>query len=61
MNRIINGNKKYLEYNYKKESEFEQDVIKNSKELFGKNTYYIDVKKLLKSKKIQGQFQMDIY
>lgn len=54
MNRIINGNKKYLEYNYKKESEFEQDVIKNSKELFGKNTYYIDVKKLLKSKKNSG-------
>lgn len=48
MNTIISNNKKYIEYEYKNESEFEKDIIKNSKELFGKNTYYIDVKKLIK-------------
>ena len=54
MKTIINGNNKYVEYIYKRESEFEKDVIKNSKELFGKNTYYIDMKKLLKNKTNSG-------
>lgn len=49
MKTIINEDKKYVEYIYKKESEFEKDIINNSKELFGKNTYYIDVKKLIKN------------
>lgn len=51
MNTIINGNTKYTEYNYKRESEFEHDIIRHSKEIFGENTYYINIKKLLKNKK----------
>ena len=54
MNTIVKGNKKFVEYIYKKESEFEKDIIKNSKELFGNNTYYIDIKKLIKSKTNSG-------
>lgn len=50
MNTIIQDNIEYTEYEYKDEEEFEKDIIKNSKKVFGKNTYYIDMKKLIKNK-----------
>lgn len=50
---LING-KEYCEYEYKDEKEFERDIVKNSKEVFGDKTIYIDVKKLLKGKYENG-------
>ena len=54
MNTIIIGDKKYEEYVYKREEEFEKDIISKSKELFGEKTYYINVKKLIKNDKNSG-------
>lgn len=53
MEILLNG-KKYIEYQYQKEEEFEKDIVKNSKALFGEKTIYIDVKKRLKSKYRNG-------
>lgn len=41
------NNKKYVEYHYDLESEFERKVFDNYKALFGSNTVLLDVKKLL--------------
>lgn len=45
MNKILVGNKNFSLYEYTEESEFERDVVNNSKEIFGDNTIYIDVKR----------------
>lgn len=45
MNRLIYQDKLFTRYDYASESEFEKIIIKNSKELFGTNSVYIDVKK----------------
>ena len=45
MNKILIENKNYVLYEYIEEEEFERDVVKCKKELFGKNAIYIDVKK----------------
>ncbi len=52
--RLFSGNKEYKQYVYNSEEEFEQDVILNSKKLFGEKTIYIDVKKKLKGKFGEG-------
>jgi len=44
MDIILNGNK-FLQFNYKSEEEFENDIVASSKSLFGKKTVYIDCKK----------------
>ena len=53
MKLLLDG-KEYNEYQYKIEDEFEKDIVKNSKSLFGDNTIYIDVKKRLKAKYNNG-------
>lgn len=45
MQKILANNKVYSLYEYNDENEFEKDVVKNSKEIFGDRTVYIDVKK----------------
>lgn len=45
MDNILYKNKKFSLYEYDNETEFEKDVVTNSKEIFGDNTIYIDVKK----------------
>ena len=45
MDNILYKNKKFSLYEYDDEAEFEKDVVTNSKEIFGKDTIYIDVKK----------------
>lgn len=45
MDNILYKNKKFSLYEYDDETEFERDVVTNSKEIFGENTIYIDVKK----------------
>ena len=47
--KLLIGDKEYIEYIYPVEEEFERDIVKLSKKVFGNNTIYIDVKKLLKS------------
>lgn len=48
MSLYFNG-KKYVEYKYGLESEFEEKVFEQSKHLFGSNTILLDVKKKLNS------------
>jgi hypothetical protein len=45
MERIISDNKTYRHYEYTIEKEFEQIVVEKSKQIFGNNTVYIDIKK----------------
>ncbi len=48
---IISGDNKFQLYNYKSEKELEKIAIRHSKELFGKNTFYLDLKKKIASTK----------
>lgn len=43
------GKKKFSRYNYRLESELEDEVKENSKRIFGENTIYIDAKKKINS------------
>ena len=45
MNRLICNNKIFSRYDYSSESEFEKLIIQHSKEIFGTNSVYIDIKK----------------
>lgn len=45
MNKILTNNTEFSLYEYSEEREFEKDVVKNSKKIFGPNTIYIDVKR----------------
>ena len=54
MKRILLNGKEYREYEYRNETEFEKDVIANAKEVFGQNTIYVNLKKLLKAKHKHG-------
>lgn len=45
MNNLIQNNKIFIPYEYKTEKEFEQEIINNSKAIFGEHSIYIDVKK----------------
>lgn len=47
---LFGNDKKYIQYIYNSETEFERDVVKNARCLFGDKTIYIDVKKRLKGK-----------
>ncbi len=51
---IFYENKKYQEYQFKLEEEFEREVIKYSNLFFGENAIFIDVKKKIDSKSIGG-------
>lgn len=47
MNNLIHNNKIFIPYEYKTEKEFEQEIVANSKAIFGEQSIYIDVKKKL--------------
>ncbi|MBW6442746.1 hypothetical protein K0A97_03135 [Patescibacteria group bacterium] len=50
MGNLIIGNKKYDEYAFESEHDFEKAVVENSDLLFGKETIYIDVKRRIGEK-----------
>jgi hypothetical protein len=45
MERLISDNKTYRYYEYTLGNEFEQIIVQKSKQIFGSNTVYIDIKK----------------
>ncbi|MFC2166896.1 hypothetical protein ACFLQZ_02915 [Acidobacteriota bacterium] len=45
MERLVYGDKLFTQYEYVNESEFEELIIENADEIFGKNSVYIDIKK----------------
>lgn len=47
MNNLIHNNKIFIPYEYKTEKEFEQEIMTNSKSIFGLQSVYVDVKKRL--------------
>ncbi len=49
---IVTKNGRYNLYNYQKEEEFEKIIIEHSKEIFGENTHYFDIKKKIKFNKM---------
>lgn len=51
---IYYEDKKFQEYQFKLEEEFESEVIKQSKLFFGDNTIFIDAKRKIDSKSIGG-------
>lgn len=54
MARIIIKNSEYSLYDFDNEEEFEKAVIENKKFLFGKDTVYIDVKRLIGTNNHRG-------
>lgn len=48
---IISGDDKFQHYSYKSEKELEKIAIQHSKEIFGRNTLYLDIKKRIASLK----------
>lgn len=48
---IVSGNNKFQLYNYKSEKELEKIAIHHYKEIFGKNTFYLNLKKKIASTK----------
>jgi len=48
MDRLSYKGKIFTSYEYSKESNFELDIIKHAKEIFGPKTFYIDIKKKIK-------------
>ncbi len=51
---IYFNNKKYQEFSFQTEKNFETEIISNSKLLFGKNTICIDAKKKIEAKTLGG-------
>ena len=45
MERLLFNDKIYTFHEYKLEKEFENDIILNSKQIFGSNSVYLDIKK----------------
>ncbi len=52
MQRIISNDKVFNSYEYKRETDFEKEVINHSKNIFGKKSVYIDIKKRIGEDKI---------
>jgi predicted transport protein len=50
--RLFSENKTYNEFQFDKESDFEKEVIQNSKLFFGSNSIYIDAKRKIESKSL---------
>lgn len=64
MARIVLKNNEYSLYDFDNEAEFEKAVIENQKYLFGKDSVYIDVKKLIgrdRHRGIPDAFLIDFY
>jgi len=51
---LFQSSKKFREYNYKREDEFEFEVVQNSKMFFGPHSIYIDAKRKIESKSFGG-------
>lgn len=51
---IFYENKKYQEYLFKREEEFEAEVIQKSENILSENTIFIDAKKKIDSKNIDA-------
>ncbi len=51
---IIGNGKRYSEYKFTSEKEFEDDVVNSSKILFGKDTIFINAKKKIEAKFLGG-------
>jgi predicted transport protein len=51
---LVHSGKKYREYKYSREDEFEADIVSNSKLFFGSNSIYIDAKRKIESKSLGG-------
>jgi len=51
---VFSSGKKFKEYKYQLEDDFEQEVVNSHKLFFGKKTIYIDAKKKIKSKALGG-------
>jgi len=49
---IFQKNKKFIEFNYNSEEEFETEVFSNRKQFFGSNTILIDAKKKIDTKEL---------
>ena len=49
---IFSNGKKLDKYKFKLESEFEDEIVKNSKAFFGKDTLYLDTKKKIKTESL---------
>ena len=47
---IVTKDKKYHLYNYMNEEELEKMIVEHSSDIFGKNTYYLNIKKKISSK-----------
>ena len=54
MGKILINGEEYSELEYKHEKDFEKDIVENAKNIFGKKTFYIDSKRLLKGKYKNG-------
>lgn len=52
MDRLSYNGKVFTSYEYSKESDFELDIIKHAKEIFGPKSLYIDIKKKIKKDNI---------
>jgi predicted transport protein len=51
---LFRKNRRYTKYEYLKEAEFEDDIVKHSKVFFGEKTIYIDAKKKLSTESLGG-------
>lgn len=51
---IISNGKRYAEFKYTIERDFEEEVVTSSKMLFGKSTVYVNAKKKIDSKSLGG-------
>lgn len=52
LDKLFANNKIYTLFDYLKEDEFERVIVAHSKELFGENSIYVDVKKKIKNNNI---------
>jgi predicted transport protein len=51
---IIGNGRRYTQFEYATERDFEEEIVASSKMLFGKNTIYINAKKKVDSKSLGG-------
>jgi hypothetical protein len=52
MSRLVSDNQVFVQYEYSLESEFERTIIHYSREIFGPNSVYVDVKKRIENDNI---------
>jgi len=50
--KLFTNNKQYSEFQFEKESEFEREVVSNSKLFFGYSSIYIDAKRKIETKSL---------